>query len=55
VSEGSKQYRKAKKDGWYEHGQNAKEYLELNFGSAPPKPRDEEPELLPYRPVSAFA
>ena len=32
VSEGSKQYRRADKDGWYEHGQNTKEYLELNFG-----------------------
>lgn len=41
VSVGSKQMRKAKKDGWYEHGQNASEYLELNFGGLPfkrPKP-----------------
>jgi hypothetical protein len=36
VSVGSKQVRKAKKDGWYEHGQNATEYLELNFGGAQP-------------------
>lgn len=35
VSVGSKQMRKAKKDGWYEHGQNAAEYLELNFGAIP--------------------
>lgn len=35
VSVGSKQMRKAKKDGWYEHGQNAAEYLELNFGGRP--------------------
>ncbi len=35
VSVGSKQMRKAKKDGWYEHGQNASEYLELNFGARP--------------------
>jgi len=34
VSVGSKQMRKPKKDGWYEHGQNALEYLELSFGGA---------------------
>ena len=39
VSVGSKQMRKPKKDGWFEHGMNCAEYLELNFGSAPkPKP-----------------
>ncbi len=43
VSVGNKQVRRPKKDGWYEHGQNCAEYLELNFGSqpkrtAPPKP-----------------
>ncbi len=46
VSVGSKQMRKAKKDGWYEHGQNAAEYLELNFGGIPykrPKPRVSKP------------
>lgn len=43
VSEGSKQYRKAKKDGWYEHGQNVNEYLELNFGSLPLEPREIRP------------
>ena len=32
VSVGNKQVRRPKKDGWYEHGQNAAEYLELNFG-----------------------
>lgn len=32
VSVGSKQVRKPKKDGWYEHGMNCCEYLELNFG-----------------------
>lgn len=52
VSEGSKQYRKAKKDGWYEHGQNAKEYLELNFGSAPKK--DPPPPAEPYIPRSQW-
>ena len=36
VSVGSKPIRKAKKDGWYEHGQNCCEYLELNFGGAQP-------------------
>jgi hypothetical protein len=36
VSVGSKQIRKPKKDGWYEHGQNCTEYLELNFGGAQP-------------------
>lgn len=34
VSVGSKQVRKPKKDGLYEHGQNATEYLELNFGGS---------------------
>src|SRR5437764_344284 len=52
VSEGSKQYRKAKKDGWYEHGQNCKEYLELNFGSEPVKKAEPEPE--PYQPRSPW-
>jgi hypothetical protein len=32
VSVGNKQVRRPKKDGWYEHGQNCAEYLELNFG-----------------------
>src|SRR6185503_15143650 len=36
VSVGSKQMRKPKKDGWFEHGQNCTEYLELNFGGAQP-------------------
>jgi len=39
VSVGNKQVRKPKKDGWYEHGQNCAEYLELNFGNEPPKPK----------------
>lgn len=34
VSVGNKQVRKPKKDGWYEHGQNCVEYLELSFGGA---------------------
>ena len=37
VSVGNKQVRRPKKDGWFEHGQNCAEYLELNFGYAPPK------------------
>jgi len=39
VSVGSKQMRKPKKDGWYEHGQNCAEYLELNFGVGPQRER----------------
>jgi hypothetical protein len=39
VSVGSKQVRRPKKDGWYEHGQNCLEYLELNFGGAQPSQR----------------
>ena len=35
VSVGSKQVRKPKKDGWYEHGMNCAEYLEANFGTTP--------------------
>jgi hypothetical protein len=38
VSVGSKRMRKRKKDGWFEHGMNCAEYLELNFGSSP-KPK----------------
>lgn len=53
VSVGSKQYRKAKKDGWFEHGQNASEYLELNFGGRVAKPA--EPTVMPmYRPASCW-
>jgi hypothetical protein len=52
VSEGSKEYRKAKKDGWYEHGQNCKEYLELNFGSVAKKAP--EPPPPPYVPRSTW-
>jgi hypothetical protein len=39
VTVGNKQVRKPKKDGWYEHGQNCAEYLELHFGNEPPKPK----------------
>jgi len=51
VSVGSKQMRKPKKDGWFEHGMNCCEYLELQFGSAPPPPEPEE-KLPPYVPRS---
>lgn len=44
VSVGSKQVRKPKKDGWYEHGQNCAEYLELNFGAVPYVKRKTEDE-----------
>lgn len=55
VSVGSKQVRKPKKDGWYEHGQNCSEYLELNFGMEPPK--DKKPlaeSTLPVRSPMAW-
>ncbi len=44
VSVGNKQLRKPKKDGWFEHGQNCAEYLELTFGSdpAPPSRREQK-------------
>lgn len=49
VSVGNKQVRKAKKDGWYEHGQNCAEYLELNFGNMPrekkPSPQWQTPRI----------
>lgn len=60
VSVGNKQVRKAKKDGWFEHGQNCQEYMELNFGAAQEtqqqtdvkaqKARDEQAEALRWRP-----
>ncbi len=53
VSVGNKQVRKPKKDGWYEHGQNCAEYLELNFGSGPRK-EPEPPAVVSYRPKSAW-
>lgn len=51
VSVDNKQVRKPKKDGWYEHGQNCAEYLELNFGmTAAPK----HVAPAPYRPRAAW-
>lgn len=50
VSVANKQVRKPKKDGWYEHGQNCAEYLELNFGSG--KPSVKKPPPMPaYTPM----
>jgi hypothetical protein len=37
---GNKQVRRPKKDGWFEHGQNCAEYLELNFGHVGPKVKE---------------
>lgn len=39
VSVANKQVRKPKKDGWYEHGQNCAEYLEVCFGMEAPRPK----------------
>ena len=36
ISVGSKQMRRPKKDGWFEHGQNCLEYLEHNYGGVQP-------------------
>jgi hypothetical protein len=47
VSVGNKQVRKPKKDGWFEHGQNCCEYLELNFGSSAPLPKVVKPKSKP--------
>jgi len=52
VSVGNKQVRKPKKDGWYEHGQNCAEYLELNFGSVARTP--EPPPSRPYVPKGVW-
>jgi hypothetical protein len=40
VSVANKQVRKPRKDGWYEHGQNCCEYLEVNFGAQYVKRRE---------------
>lgn len=52
VSVNNKPMRKPKKDGWYEHGQNCAEYLEVNFGSV--KPVVKEEPLPAYRPASRW-
>lgn len=43
VSVGNKQHRKPKKDGWFEHGQNCAEYLEVNFGDGYKEPKKPKP------------
>jgi hypothetical protein len=53
VSVGNKQVRKPKKDGWFEHGQNCAEYLELNFGSEKPKVQEPKKFYPVPRPSSA--
>jgi hypothetical protein len=45
VSIGSKPIRKAKKDGWYEHGMNCAEYAEINFGGAQPSQQQMERQV----------
>lgn len=54
ISVANKQVRVPKKDGWYEHGQNCAEYLEVNFSNRE-KPKEEPPPPPPYRPTSAWA
>ncbi len=46
VSVGSKQIRKPCKDGWYEHGMNCCEYLELNFGGMAPSVAQQERQAI---------
>lgn len=55
VSVGRKQVRMPLKDGWYEHGMNCAEYLELNFGT-PLKSREKDQEAIPRRsePIDAY-
>lgn len=48
VSVGSKQMRKPKKDSWHEHPMNVVEYLEANFGSAPPKAKKRQADQTRY-------
>jgi len=52
VSVNNKPVRKPKKDGWYEHGQNCAEYLELCFGAEPPKEKKRMPMGSPVGRVS---
>jgi Phage terminase large subunit len=46
VSVNNKQVRKPKKDGWYEHGQNCAEYLELHFGDGAPRKKADVSKAL---------
>jgi hypothetical protein len=53
ISVGNKQVRKPKKDGWYEHGQNCAEYLELAFGGYARRPKAKSrSRVMPARPSS---
>lgn len=52
VSVGNKQVRKPKKDGWYEHGMNCAEYLEVNFGYQERKPV--QAAVKPYQPKGVW-
>jgi hypothetical protein len=61
VSVGNKQIRKPKKDGWFEHGMNCTEYLELTYGAnrQTDEARDKKAAASqvsapPYRPPSAW-
>jgi hypothetical protein len=49
VSVNNKPMRKPKKDGWYEHGMNCCEYLEVNFGAAPVRERRPAPPRISQR------
>lgn len=53
VSVGNKQVRKPKADGWFEHGQVCAQYLDLNFGSQPP--RKPTPPRARYQPGATGA
>jgi hypothetical protein len=55
VSVGSKQIRKPKKDGWFEHAQNCAEYLELTFGHQPDKKKAPAPPPPPPVPIGPNA
>ena len=50
ISSNNKQVRVPKKDGWYEHGQNCMEYLEINFGTQV-KERQPQPQPQAHGPV----
>ena len=57
VSVGNKQIRKPKKDGWFEHGMNCTEYLELTYGGVRATDADKGTPAAasqPYRPRSAW-
>jgi hypothetical protein len=47
ISVAHKPQRQPVKDGWYEHAQNAAEYLQLNFSPRRPTPKPIEPPRGP--------